>query len=210
VASPGTTAHLVVSGHLLHSLGLPADAENRAAPREAARRAFIRYHGRAAESWALAAAVDADATYTCALHGFDLEAARAAAAKHEIALRSAVPLWAEALPAAAARAPALAGACRATLAWVEGTLVTCLNLDAGRLAGIQQRHLDEASVDAFEELIDRRRVEAAGEDRLVFAGGWGLSVGLHAENSGWQPIGRLDGTVDSASWLFEPGSRAVQ
>lgn len=202
-ASPGVSARLVLSGHFLHSLGLPADADHGSAPREAARRAFARYHGRAAEGWVLAADGDAVSTYACALHGFDLDTARASAATHGIVLKSSSPLWAEVLPAAAARAPALARARRATLAWVEGTLVTCLDLDVGRLAGIQQRHLDEASVDAFEELLDRRRTEAAGEDRLVFAGGWGLAEYPPVGSGSWLPVGRLDDKADAAGWLFE-------
>lgn len=196
-------ARLVVSAHLLHSLAFAGvSGSDAGALRDAAARSFAHYHGRPAELWTIAAAAGEEQAFACALHDFDLAAALASATAHGVVPKSVVPLWAEALPAAIARAPALAGADVASLNIVEGRLVTCLDLRSGRLVGVQQRHLDVADTEAFADLLDRRRLESNGAACLAFAVGWGMEGDFEQALAGsCRQIGRVDGRAEASAWL---------
>ena len=203
-SAAGEAASVIVSAHAIHSLAYsPEPGADPRSHADAARRAFVHYHGRESERWALAVDAGRGDVFASALHGFDLAAMLATAAAHGVKLRRVVPLWSVALRAAAAREPALCAADRATLAIVEGAIVTCLDLDRGELADLQQRHLDDARVDDFAEMLSRRRGEGDGPDRRVFAAGWGLGGSGDAAN-GWHALGTLAGTAADSGWLVDP------
>ena len=205
-SSGACRVRLSISSHLLHSLGLDGSFASDAARRQACLSAFERYHGRAASAWPMAVAGGYGGTnFACALHGFDLAAARHSAGRHGIEIARAVPLWASALRAAAASAPALLGAEKAMLVLIEDGLATCLDLRGGALVGVQHRYLEEARAAALAELLARLAAETSLPQPLTFAMGWGLTDDdvAPATARGWHSIGRLDGHAADAAWLFE-------
>ena len=200
-SNPGKRASLVLSAHLVHTL--PLGPDRTAGLRDQAARTFVEYFGKAAGSWSLASAATADGAFGCASHGFNMLQASQDANRHDVALLAAVPLWACALPAAAARAPAIRGADLATLVLVEGVLATCLDLRSGRLVSLQQRHLRSASADGLADLLDRLQAETGFTVGLTFVAGWGGEPGDDGSLRGrWHALGHWQGDVTDAAWLF--------
>ena len=202
VSNPGKRASLVVSAHLIHSLTLGPETSAHTV-HDDAKRLFVRYHGKAATSWVVATAATSAVAFGCALQGFDLAAAAQDAGTHGITLCEALPLWARALPAAVARAPALEGAEAATLLVVEGSLATCLELVAGHLVAVQQRHMRSPTADGLADLLGRLENESALPARLTFVTGWGCASDGGLKAPAWHSIGDCRGDASGAAWLFD-------
>lgn len=136
---PGTAVELVVSARALHELvvepGLPlADLD---AVQAYAQQQFAHYFGAAAQRFAIAPWKLGEAAGASALHGLDLAAlqAQAEAARVRIAaVRPAWAAWLAALPAATR-----GGSGRAV--WHEGEVAVVIQLDRGRVTGLQSRRI---------------------------------------------------------------------
>ena len=208
-ANEGCDARLFVSGHLLHSLWIdPAlKLADETAVRAYARQQFAQYHGAPARQWPLAVWADGAQAGACALHALDLAALRASAARHGVRLRSVAPLWSAGLGSLTTRVPAYAAAGPRALALVEGTLVTWLVADAGRVLALQQRFLDAPQVDALAALLARLVAEFGLMAGLPVVIGWGL----HDAEPGTELtsklrahlIGSLDGSEPPADWVLD-------
>lgn len=212
-ANEGCDARLFVSGHLLHSLWIDpalklADEE---AVRAYARQQFAHYHGAPARQWPLAVWAEGAQAGACALHALDLDALRASAARHGVRLRSVAPLWSAGLGSLTARVPAFADAGPRALALVEGTLVTWLLADAGRVLALQQRFLDAPQVEALAALLGRLTAEGGLMVDLPVVVGWGL----HDAETSAEPsteltsrlrahvVGSLAGSGPAADWVLD-------
>ncbi|MBW8849011.1 MAG: hypothetical protein JF607_29155 [Burkholderiales bacterium] len=138
--APGTAVELIVSARALHELvcepGLPlADLD---AVQAYAQQQFAHYFGAAAQRFAIAPWQVGDAAGASALHGLDLAALRAqadAARVHLAAIRPAWAAWLASLPAATR-----AGSGRAV--WHEGDVAVVIQLDRGRVIGLQSRRVN--------------------------------------------------------------------
>ena len=207
-ANEGCDARVFVSGHLLHSLWVDPTLKlaDEAAVRAYARQQFAHYHGAPARQWPLAVWADGPQAGACALHALDLDALRASAARHGVRLRSVAPLWSAGLGSLAACVPAFADAGPRALALVEGTLVTWLVADAGRVLALQQRFLDAPQVDSLAALLARLVAEGGLMAGLPVVIGWGLhdaepGTGL-TSNLRAHLIGSLDGSGPPAGWVL--------
>lgn len=207
-ANEGCNARLFVSGHLIHSLLIdPAlKLADEAAVRTYARQQFTHYHGAPARRWPLAAWADGPQAGACALHALDLDALRASAARHDVRLRSVAPLWSAGLGSLTACVPAFADAGPRAFALVEGTLVTWLVADGGRVLALQQRFLDAPQVDALAALLARLTAEGGLIAGLPVVVGWGL---LDADPGTElmsrlraHVIGSLAGSGPAADWVL--------
>lgn len=132
---PGTAVELVVSARALHELvvepGLPlADLD---AVQAYAQQQFAHYFGAAAQRFAIAPWQLGDAAGASALHGLDLAALRSERV-HVAAVRPAWAVWLASLPAATR-----AGSGRAV--WHEGDVAVVIQLDRGRVTGLQSRRV---------------------------------------------------------------------
>ena len=176
---PGQAADVVVSGHLLFSLYVDArlPLPDSTALRAYALQQFGHYHGTAAQTWPLALWSQASQRVACALHSLDLPALRSEAETHDVQLRNMIPAWSLALGAAATEVPDLRRG-RSAVAWIEGTLVTCMVLDDGALAGLRERFLDAATINCLAALMHELCVELGPFDALPVALGYGLGNGL--------------------------------
>ena len=149
---PGTALDVVVSACLLHELvcepGLPLAGD--AALHAYARQQFAHYFGAVAQRWPLATWTAGDQRGASALHGLDWAALSATAEAGGVRLTRVRPAWAAALHTLAAKEPVWRTAPQATLAWVEGVVLTLVQPNAGvtvrqqRLAAPTQAALDEA------------------------------------------------------------------
>jgi hypothetical protein len=209
VANEGCDARLFVSGHLLHSLLIDpalklADEE---AVRAYARQQFAHYHGASARHWPLAVWTDGPQAGACALHALDLDELGACAARHGVRLRHMAPLWSAGLGSLTARVPAFADAGPRALALVEGTLVTWLVADTGRLLALQQRFLDAPRLDALAALLGRLMAEGVRLADLPVVIGWGLhDAESRTELTSTlraQVLGSLDGSGPTADWVLD-------
>lgn len=178
-AHPGRSARLWLSAwwvvDLLVDAALPlAD--------DAALMAYVRpllrhYHGEAAAPWSLAAWHSGEQRGVSALHGQRLGELRDSARAHGVRLLQVQPWWARALALAAAQ-PALRDAQGPQrLLLVEGRLLTVIDLDAGRLAGLQQRRLAEASLAALADWLDQQAGQPCAQPpACCWLLGWGLET----------------------------------
>ncbi|MGQ3094685.1 MAG: hypothetical protein ACT6RP_14620 [Roseateles sp.] len=136
---PGTAVELVVSAKALHELviepGLPlADLD---AVQAYAQQQFAHYFGSMAQRFAIAPWRLGDAAGASALHGLDLAALRAqvdAARVRLVAVRPAWAAWLASLPAATRAASGRA-------VWHEGDVAVVIQLDRGRVTGLQSRRV---------------------------------------------------------------------
>ncbi len=168
-----------------------------------ARQQFATYHGAAAQGWPVAPWLLAGQRGVCALPQFDLSALRREAAEGGVRLRSVEPWWSVALAAASAQVALLEQASAFSLGLVEGSLLTVLTCDGGRVASVVQRRLGSASSDALvgvlaESLLDTS-VDATS-DRHVCVLGFGLADSGPWPAS-WQVPDRLDAPVPARAWL---------
>ncbi len=206
VANPGADATAYVSGHLLHSLVVdPAMAlDDDAAVRSYARQQFAHYHGAEARRWTLAAWCDDFGAGACALHALDLGALRVTAAKHDVQLRSVAPAWSAGLRSLAAFKPSFAAPGLHALALVEGTLLTWLAVDSGRIIAMQQRFLDAprgaALADVLARLVDESTPSLVEPPLVV---GWDLDDSENAALLPCQRIGPLASGGATTRWMLD-------
>jgi hypothetical protein len=205
----GCDARLFVSGHLAHSLLIdPAlNIVDDEAIRTYARQQFTHYHGAPARQWPLAVWADGPQSCACALHALDLDELRASAARHNVRLRSLAPLWSAGLGSLSIHVPALTDAGMRAFALVEGSLVTWLVVDAGRLHAIQQRFLDAPRVDALSTLIGQLVAEGHLLADLPVVIGWGLNDAEPGSDFTSElrarVIGSLNGDGPGAEWVLD-------
>lgn len=136
---PGTAVELIVSARALHELvaepGLPlADLD---AVQAYAQQQFAHYFGAEAQRFALAPWQLGDRAGASALHGLDLAALQALAGTSRVRLAAVRPAWAAWL--ASLPAATRAGSGRAV--WHEGEVAVVIQLDQGRVAGLQSRRI---------------------------------------------------------------------
>jgi len=217
-AHRGTAARLIVSARLLHELvcepGLPLAQE--ADLQAYGRQQFSHYFGAAAKQWPLASwrlgALPADGAEQSAeqcglsaLHGLDWPALRLTFEANAVQLRQVQPAWAPVLAHVLATEPVWAAASQAGLAWVEGQVLTWLQLRAGRVQALRQLRLSEATVAALHETLAELRSGFAGP---VLALGFGLSAEPGQTDAGASEglrlLGRLTGTAPQAEWFAPP------
>ena len=136
---PGTAVEVVVSARALHELvvepGLPlADLD---AVQAYAQQQFAHYFGAAAQRFAIAPWKLGEAAGASALHGVDLAALRSQAEAADVRLAAVRPAWAAWL--ASLPAATRAGSGRAV--WHEGEVAVVIQLDRGRVTGLQSRRV---------------------------------------------------------------------
>lgn len=206
LANRDSSALLVVSGRLLHTLrlGEVATAGNIDRLRLVAAQRFALYHGGSAAAWPIA--VGCGSGFACALHGIALASIVDIAATHGIDLAGMVPLWSEAIARAVGLVPVLRTSGVAKLLLVEHGLVTCMYVAAGDLIDVQQRLIDEATPAALDDLADRLAVESGLPALEVTIAGWGI-VGVVSSTTRIV-LGSLGGGPEDAAWLFAAHGRA--
>ncbi|MEJ6007980.1 hypothetical protein WG899_20710 [Paucibacter sp. AS339] len=208
-AHAGQAAELSVSAKLLHELvceaGLPLADE--AQLQAYARQLFGHYFGAPAKSWPLATwrvaspgVGSGPATEQCgavALHGPAGAQLQACAAMHEVHLSRVQPAWAPLLRRLVAEQPEWAQTPSAALAWVEGQVLTWLQLRDGRLQGLRQLRLAAATQAALgETLAELCGAGGAGAIKSVLVCGYGLEPATSAPSwPGLRVLGRLDGSA---------------
>lgn len=218
----GGAATLTVSTQLLHELvcepGLPLDSE--ADLQAYARQQFSHYFGAAAKAWPLAtwrvgapagtnSGTAGERCGTSAWHGPEGAALAATAAEHQLLLRRVQPAWAAVLQRLAAQEPQWLSAPTAALAWVEGQVLTWLQLQDGQLQALRQLRLPAATPAALNEtLLELLDSPAAGAtQRSVLVLGYGLSAGqlpLQALGSNApliRVLAALDGGAPQPAWF---------
>lgn len=187
----GSALDLVVSEHLLAHLvcesGLPLADD--AAIAAYARQLFGHYFGNVAQRWALAPWAAAEAKGASALQGLDAVAMQDGLAAQQVRVSSLRPAWAAVLQQLAPQEPMWTRAPRAALAWVEGSLLTWLELAEGRCQVLRHHRLAQASVAALGEALSELRTE--GMEVLVL--GYGLDAATVPAWPGVRVLGRLDG-----------------
>lgn len=227
----GSAATLIVSTQLLHELvcepGLPLGSE--ADLQAYARQQFSHYFGSAAKAWPLAtwrvgsvtgsvtgSATGPERCGASAWHGPEGAALAATAAEHQLLLRRVQPAWAAVLQRLAAQEPQWLSTPAAALAWVEGPVLTWLQLQDGQLQALRQLRLSAATPAALSEtLLELLGSPAAGTtQRSVLVLGYGLS----AAQLPLQALGRaapairvlapLDGSAPQPAW-FTPSAGAA-
>lgn len=198
-AHPGQACQLLLSGWLLHELLLDPQlplADDTA--RLACGRGLLQhYHGEAALQWPLAAWQAAGRHGISALHAMPLVALQASARQAGVALQAVRPWWSQALAMAWQLVPALARASSARLLVVDGTLLTQVNLEQGRLQQLQQRRLADARPDSL-------RSWHAGQPAVAcsLAIGHGLAGAWPGNGGdGLQLLASLQGQSPAALWV---------
>ncbi len=195
----GGPLQLIVSEQLQQQLvcepGLPlADAPAIAAY---ARQLFHHYFGAAAQRWALAPWQAGSARGAAALAGLDL-----AALQGEGRLRSLRPVWAQLLQRLAVDEPAWFGAARARLLWVEGALLTVLELRGGQLSALRHQRLAAPTLAALDALLAGLGDTPDPQQLLLL--GYGLDAAAAAPRPGLRQLGRLDAALPDLAWLLPP------
>ncbi|MCV2362387.1 hypothetical protein LNV23_02860 [Paucibacter sp. DJ1R-11] len=200
----GSAVRLLLSSRLLHELvcqpGLPLADE--AQLLAYARQQFGQYFGAAAKAWSLASwrlAAEPGRVEQCgalALHGPAAQGWREVAAEHEVRLLQVQPAWAAALQRLVGEEPEWAAAEQAALVWLEGAVVTWLSLTAGRLSGLRQLRLQEASVETLAELLQEQLALQPGlAAAQVRVAGYGLQVAVASVKLG--PAIHVHGRLDA-------------
>ncbi|MGM9482593.1 hypothetical protein ACS5PN_15480 [Roseateles sp. NT4] len=138
---PGTAVELVVSARALHELvvepGLPlADLD---AVQAYAQQQFAHYFGAAAQRYAIAPWRLGEAAGASALHGLDLAALQTQAETARVRLAAVRPAWSAWL----ASLPAATRAGTGRVVWHEGEIAVLVQLDRGRIIGLQSRRVQQ-------------------------------------------------------------------
>lgn len=136
---PGTAVELLVSARALHELvveaGLPlADLD---AVQAYAQQQFAHYFGAAAQRFAIAPWKLGQVAGASALHGLDLAALRSQAEAARVRLAAVRPAWSAWL----ASLPAATRAGTGRVVWHEGEVAVVIQLDRGRVTGLQSRRI---------------------------------------------------------------------
>lgn len=207
-AHAGTALDLVVSeqllSHLLCEPGLPLADE--AAIAAYARQLFGHYFGTAAQRWALAPWEAGGARGASALQGLDWPAVQASLAAQQVRVQSLRPAWAAVLQALAPQHPQWLRAAQAALAWVEGSLLTWVELREGRCQVLRHQRLAAPSVAALAEcLLELRR---DGMEVLLL--GYGLDAAAAPALPGVRQLGRLDAEAAQADSWARPAQAWAQ
>lgn len=204
-ANEGADATLRLSGHLIHNLIVdPALAlADEDAVRRYAGQQFAHYHGPQAHDWPLAPWFDASGAGVCALHGLDLAALRATASRHDVRLRGVAPAWSAGLASATIAKPSLGAAGRRALAVVEGTMLTWLVIENGRITALQQRYLDAPRVGALAGLLARLVAETAALAEDAFVVGWALEADADGALPRAQLLAPLGAHASTPRWLLD-------
>jgi len=214
-AHAGSALELVVSEHLLAHLlsepGLPLADD--AAIATYARQLLVHYFGATAQRWALAPwrvgeAGDGDkgAKGASALQGLDWPAVQASLAARQVRVQSLRPAWAAVLQALAPQEPQWLRAPQAALAWVEGSLLTWLELREGQCQVLRHQRLEAATLASLGEALAELRRE--GMEVLLL--GYGLAAGTVPTWPGVRVLGRLDGTAPEPERLARPAQAWAQ
>lgn len=209
-AHSGQAVELIVSARLLHELvcepGLPLGEEEEL--QAYGRQQFAHYFGATARSWPLASWRSAEAGLgLSALHGLDWAALRFFFDQQALLLRRARPVWAPLLHKLLLDEPEWARAERAGLAWVEGQVLTWLQLVGGRLQGLRQLRLAEATRPALLEVLTELKTELSGP---VLVQGFGLdaaSTALPAGAAALRFLSDLSAVAPQGEW-FESRAKA--
>ncbi|MDC8785700.1 hypothetical protein [Roseateles koreensis] len=218
----GPAVQLLISAQLLHELvcepGLPLADE--ASLQAYGRQQFAHYFGAAAKHWPLATwrleALGEGALEQCglsALQGVDWPALRQYFDTHDMHLRAAQPAWAAVLRHLWGAEPEWARAPHAALAWVEGHVLTWLQLREGRLLALRQLRLRSATLAALHETVAElcQRDDTPQSVRIL---GYGLNAEdtaaasdvLHPLPHNLRLLADLSGTAPLPQW-FAPLSR---
>jgi len=202
----GEATEIIVSTRLTHELvcepGLPLHDE--AALQAYARQLFGHYYGAAAQRWPLATWATAEQRGATALHGLDWPALRQSAAAVDIELRRVRPAWAPLVQRLAVEEPDWLRAPQAALAWVEGGLLSWLQLRDGQLQGLRQLRLAEPTQAALgETLAELRSAES------VLVAGYGLDAVTTPVWPGVRVITPLDAPQPELTW-FASGVESSQ
>ncbi|MFY7867599.1 hypothetical protein [Roseateles sp.] len=214
----GQAADITVSAKLLHELvceaGLPLGDE--AQLQAYARQLFGHYFGAPAKSWPLAtwrvAASEARAEQcgAVALHGAAAASLQELADMHQVHLVRVQPAWAPVLRRLAAEQPEWAGASSAGLAWVEGQVLTWLQLQDGALQSLRQLRLAAPTQAALGETLAELCVgPVATALKSVLVCGYGLDAGASALTwPGVRVLGRLEGKAPEPACFEERAASA--
>jgi hypothetical protein len=172
-AHPQRDAELVVSAHATHEL-VVQDAtlplHDAAAVAAWAAHQFVHYHGSVAQHWPVAPWQAGGRSGATAIHGLDLAALEHAAQGHGVRLRAVRSWWPVALAAATRRLPALADAATLQLLVVEGLLLTHVSCSAGAVLDVQQRWLQQPTLEALRELLHELAAVPALADASLLLG----------------------------------------
>ena len=207
---PGCDMRLWASGELVRSLR-PAHVslmDNDELLRSRAQRELIETHGEEAAGWALTTWKNEIAIGACALTGIDLKALGIHALRHGVRVQSVVPWWYHAFLEAKRCVSALNGMMSARVCVVEGRQIAWAETSGGLLTEVQQRVLDEPSVDALRFEIDKTQITKASQDQrrasttaaTTVLLGQGLIDGARTGGLNAIVLGRLDGE-QPPQWL---------
>ncbi|MDT9000920.1 hypothetical protein RQP53_16710 [Paucibacter sp. APW11] len=215
----GTALGLIVSEQLIHPLlcepGLPLHGDE--ALQAYGRQQFLHYFGAAAQRWPLAAwrqaetaataetAGDPAAAGVLALHLADWPARLQQLQAQQIRLSSLRPAALAALQTAAHQQPDWWQAESAALAWVEGSLLSWLQLRHGRVS--QWRHLRLAAASGGSLAETLAELMAAAPGVQVLLKGYGLDTAAEsalARLAGLRVLGRLDAPAPLAAHFELP------
>lgn len=207
-AQPGQALDLVLSErlaqHLVCEPGLPLADDD--ALRAYARQLLSHYFGAAAQRWPLAPWRAAEAAGASALHGLDLAGLRATLAARQVALRGLRPAWAALLQALAPQHPDWASAPHAALAWVEGGLLSWLELRAGRVQALSHQRLAAPTLEALLEAL----AERCSPGLVTLLLGYGLDGAELPGLPGLRQLAPLDGKAPRIDWFDRPGQQWPQ
>ncbi|QPF76040.1 hypothetical protein G8A07_26030 [Roseateles sp. DAIF2] len=204
-AAPGQALDLVASERLLQHLvcepGLPLADE--AALQGYARQLLSHYFGAAALRWPLAGWRAGGAAGASALHGLDLAALRATLEERQVALRGLRPAWAALLQRLAVDQPDWIKAPQAALAWVEGDLLTWLQLQAGTPRQLRHQRLAAPTVEALLATLTELQAQPG---LPVLLQGYGLDAPQMPALPGVCQLGDLNGAAAKPAWFERPAA----
>lgn len=205
-AHGGESVDLVVSAPLLHELvcepGLPLDDE--AALHAYARQLFGHYFGAPAQRWAIATWAAGEQRGASALHGLDWPALAESARAAQVDVRRIRPAWSAVLQKLAVDEPGWRREPAAALAWVEGQVLTWVQLRDGEVQALRQLRLPDATQAALGEALAELR-EGPGLVP-VLALGYGLDAGAMPVWPGVRVLTRLDGSTPDLAWFESPAA----
>jgi len=196
----GSNCRLIVSTALSHELnfeaGLPLHDE---AERLAyARHQFVHYFGAHAPRWQLAVWAGG----ASALHGLEWPQLQELAQRHQVRLVSVEPAWAAVLRGVGKVETEWARAPQSALVWVEGTQLSWLVLEQGRLKEVRKLRLRDATLSALRDALGG--LHAEGRQPVLIAG-------YSLDETGIVPDARTLGPLNLTApdlALFEPVERA--
>ncbi|MBB4842744.1 hypothetical protein HNP55_001259 [Paucibacter oligotrophus] len=203
-ARAGQALELIVSARLLHELicepGLPLGEEEEL--QAYGHQQFAHYFGAAARNWPLASwRADKAGLGLSALHGLDWAGLQYLFEQQALLPRRVRPAWAPLLHQLLQDEPEWARAPRAGLAWVEGQVLTWLQLEQGRLQGLRQLRLAAATRPALLEALGELKAELQVP---LLVQGFGLDAAgaaLPAAAASLRFLSDLSGVAPQGDWF---------